>query len=237
MTPEDTAAETTAPPAADGQGGGQDTADAGTGTAAAPLTREQDAIAAKARRDEATKRQAAEAKLAEAEAQLAEYRTAEEARRQAEMTDLEKAQAAAKSAEERAAAAEAARQAAEVGTLRANLIAIEAAALPTVYKQLVAGTDEETIKQSIATAQAAFTADREAVLGSILTLTPDQLAELGENGRALAERMHGRQSIGSAPTTGKAPAPKQTWDEGNHSTAAWVEKRKQMGIGASSLTS
>lgn len=235
--PDETVVPTPDPPAADAQGGGQNATDAGTGTAAAHLTREQDAIAAKARRDEADKRKAAEARLAEAEAQLAEYRSAEEARKQAEMSELEKAQAAAAAAEERAAAAEAARQAAEVGALRANLIASEAAALPAVYKQLVTGTDEASIKESIASAQAAFAADRETVLGSVLTLTPEQLADLGENGKALAERIQGRQNIGSPPAGGKAPSPGLTWDEGNRSPAAWAEKRKQMGIGASSLTS
>ncbi len=100
-------------------------------------------------------------------------------------------QAAAAAAEERAAAAEAARQDAEVRTLRVNLLAIEAADLPTVYRDRVTGATEDEIRASIADAQAAYLGDRDAFLGKLATMTPEQVAALGEAGQPVAERLPG----------------------------------------------
>lgn len=214
----------------------QDTAGAGTGAGAnaGALTQEQvDKIVADRL---ARAERKAEAQRAELQAKVDGYERAEEERKAAEMSEVEKAQKAASEAKAEAEAARAEAAAERVRALRADLISQHAADLPPAYKAQVAGTTDEEITESIATARAAYEADRgnvsAAVVQELLTLTPEQVADkYGEAGKALAGRLAGRPvSVGSPSNAGggggSVPG---TFDPNKPDPAAWARQREAEG--------
>jgi len=123
-------------------------------------------------------------------------------RDEAELSELQKAQKVAADAEVRRVAAEQALATAQVTALRANLVSQNAASLPAAYRAQITGDTQEEITASITATQAAFDADRTAMIQRLAAMTPEQIRqEFGDVGAALAERMQGKPtpSVG-APT-------------------------------------
>jgi hypothetical protein len=126
--------------------------DAGDATGGAPsggtFTQEQldKAVQARLAREKA----AHEKQLAELQAKLTELTTAEDQRKLAELSELEKAQKALADAQAQAAQARADADAARQTALRSSIIAAEAADLPPLVRSQITGTDEETVRASIA---------------------------------------------------------------------------------------
>lgn len=161
---------------------------------------ELDAVAAKARRDADNKAKAAEARIAELEAAEAE-------RARAEMTELERARAEAEEAKAAMAAAKSEAAASALAADRANILAAEAPTLPNAYKQMVTGADPDAIRASLQAAQEAYEADRRRVLADVATMTPEQIAAMGDELKPLAERLAGQPVSIGAPSSAGAPAP------------------------------
>ena len=131
----------------------------------------------------ARERKAGEKNTAELQAELEALRKEKEERALAELSEIEKAQKAADDAAKKAAELEAALNSERINSLRATIISNEAATLPAAYKALITGSDEAAIKESVASAKAAFEADRAAYLSGIST--PEDLKALGEVGEKL----------------------------------------------------
>jgi hypothetical protein len=157
-----------------------------------------DAIAAKARREGESKAKAAEARIAELEAAEAE-------RAKAEMTELERAKAEAEEARAAMAAAQSAAAASALAADRANIIAAEGQGLPPAYQAMVTGPDADAIRASLAAARAQHDAEQAALLARIAAMSPEQLAQLGDEGKALAERMAGQPVSIGAPSSATPP--------------------------------
>lgn len=211
-----------APAASGAQGGGQ-TPDAGREPAAPTLTREQeDAIAAKARRDADARAKAAEKRAAEAEAERDALRAAEAERKAAEMTEVERAAQAKADAEARAQAAEERAQRATTDALRATMIADHAADLPAPFKQSIGGATQDELQESIERARGEYDTLRVAltqetvatIRADLRNLTDEQLAEkYGDDGKDLIALRAGRPvNIGNPSNAGGSapPAPAQT---------------------------
>lgn len=174
-------------------------------------------------------RKAGEKNTAELQAELEALRKEKEDRALAELTEIEKAQKAAEEAAKRAGELELALTSERVNSLRANIIANEAATLPQAYKALITGSDEATIKESVASALSAFEADRAAYLSGITT--PEQLKALGEAGEKLFATVTAKGSIGAPPSQGQDVNVPDAWGEGNRSIEAWAKERERRGIG------
>lgn len=185
--PQTPAAPTPAPPPADSGG-------------RTYTQQDLDAIAAKARREGESKAKAAEARIAELE-------TAEAERQRAEMTELERAKAEAEEARAAMAAAQSAAAASALAADRANIIAAEGQGLPPAYQAMVTGPDADAIRASLAAARAQHDAEQAALLARIAAMSPEQLAQLGDEGKALAERMAGHPVSIGAPSNAGAQAP------------------------------
>jgi multidrug efflux pump subunit AcrA (membrane-fusion protein) len=229
----DEQAQTQAGPAAgDGQTSGTvNTGADGTGATAGTgvLTQEQvNALVGKARTDAAAKAQReAEKRTAELQAELETLRAAAEARKLAEMTELEKAQAEAAEAKRQAQEATQAAASARTDALRANLIATQAATLPPAYKAQVTGDDQDAITASIAEVQAHYEAAQTEFVASLARMAPEQIAEqFGEAGKALAERLSGRQvpSIGSPGNTSAPPSQQAPVDTSDGRLSSWLSR-------------
>lgn len=151
-------------------------------------------------------REAATAENADDLAELATRRTAEksEAEQRQEELDAEKL---------RADTAVAQAQTAERGRLRAEVIAVDGADLPTIFKATVDGDDEAKVKESVVGARAAWEELEASVVAKTLTaaasMTAEQLVEkYGEEAtKALVGRLTGRAPSIASPAGGPAPQP------------------------------
>jgi len=234
--------QSTTPPAGDGQasGLGADNAAGGTGAGVAGQFTQADMDKVVTDRLAREKRslEAAHAKtLAERDAELQKYRDAEAAQQAAAMSELEKAQKVASDAQAETARLQTQVADANIQTLRANLLAVEAPDLPSEFRVQVTGADEEAIKASIAEARMKYQERQKAWLADVASLTPEQLvAKYGEEARPLAERLSGKVlSIGSptAATPGQPPLAGE-WDPNKpatQTTANWRKERERQGVG------
>jgi hypothetical protein len=219
--------------AGDGQTSGTNTGADGTGAAAGTgvLTQEQvNALVGKARQDAAAKAQReADKRTAELQAELDKFRADAEARKLAEMSELEKAQAEAAEARRLVQEATQAAASARIDALRANLIATQAATLPPEYKALVTGDDQDTITASIAEVQTRYVAAQTEFVATLSRMAPEQVVEqYGEAGKALADRLAGRQvpSIGSPPNASAPPSQSEPPDTSDGRLSSWLSRAK-----------
>jgi len=159
----------------------------------------------------ARERKAGEKTTATLQAELEALRKEKEDRALTELSEIEKAQKAAEDAAKRATELEAALTSERINSLRANIIANEAATLPLAYKALITGGDEDAIKASVASAVSAFEADRAAIL---------------------AEKS---RSIGAPPAQTQDVTVPDQWSTENNTAEAWAKERVRLGIGANSL--
>lgn len=164
-----------------------------------------------------------EKQLADKDARLRELEEAEETRKREQMSEVERAKADLEAERNRAAEYEKQLSAERINSLRANIIANEAATLPVAYKALITGSDEATIKESVASAVSAFEADRAAYLSGITT--PEQLKALGEAGEKLFATVTAKGSIGAPPVTGDGINLPE--DEDPNSLSAWFNRGKK----------
>lgn len=130
----------------------EQTVNAGDATGGAPqggtLTQEQADKIVQTRL--AREKAAHEKQVAELQAKLNEFTTAEEQRKLAELSEIEKAQKAIADAKREADLARAEAIEAKLAATRATIIAAEAADLPPLVRNQITGTDEETVRASIA---------------------------------------------------------------------------------------
>lgn len=203
----------TAPPAAGDQGGGQgkppDTAGADTG-AASDAGKTQADIDRIVEARLARERKAAEKTQAELQAKLEAYEAEKKAAELAKLDEVERAKLEADEAKAAAAKALADLNAARLDALRANLIATEAATLPTVYKAAVTGTTAEEITASIAAVKEQFEADKAAFL---------------------ADAKAPPQNLGTHSRPGEPGSPPAQYDPASdaNSMDAWRAERKRRG--------
>jgi len=226
-----------APAASGAQGGGQPP-DAGREPAAPMITREQeDAIAARARRDADARARAAEKRADAVEAELDAFRAADAERKAAEMTEVERAAQAKADAEARAQAAEERAQRATADALRATMIADHAADLPAPFKQAIGGATPDELQESIEKAReeykilhVALTQEMVAtMLADLRNLTDEQLAQkYTEGGNELvALRVGSPVNIGNPSNAGGLAPPEPTGTNRNQDLREVLRQRGQ----------
>jgi cell wall-associated NlpC family hydrolase len=186
-----------------------------TGEPAAPIPPaeppQDNAGFAAARREEAAKRKAAEDRAAAAEAELQTLRDEKAAAEREKMDATERAQLEAKEAREAREAAEAKLAAAELGRIRADLIAADpdAAKLPPEFKAVITGDSEAALQESIVAAKTRYAEVEAAIIASATGKPP---------------------SLGTASNVpGGQGQPPPEFDPKNPTDEAWRKERARRG--------